>query len=173
VTRPVSRSEVDRLGKRGSYKLGGLGPVGGVRPVPPRPFKPSFPRPQHRGSLPGWILTAAAATVLIAGAAVIGVWFMPFIVGIVTGVATRQGRWRLRVSVPAVTSIAVAGWGLALWLSALKGLPVGATARTIAVIAGLPPVAAVPVAITLAVSAAQGLAGLWLGRSLAPGPPGD
>ena len=173
MTRQVSRSEVDRLGKRGSYRLGGLGPVGGVRPAPPRPFKPSFPRPRHHGSISGWILTAAAATILIAGAAVIGVWFMPLIVGIVTGVATRQGGWRLRVSVPAVTIIAAAGWGLALWLSALKGLPVGATARTIAVVAGLPAGALLPVAITLAVSAAQSLAGLWLGRALAPRPPWD
>ena len=64
--------------------------------------------------------------------------------------------------------MATAGWGLARWVPALEGLPVGATARAIAVAAGLPAVAVITIAVTLAVSAVQGLAGLWLGRALAP-----
>jgi hypothetical protein len=173
MTRPVSRTDVDRLGKRGSYRLGGPGPLGGVRPVLPRPFQPLFVRPQHQGSTSGWMLAAGAATIVIAGAAAAGIWYVPFIIGVVAGVTTRWGGWRLRVTVPAVTIMSTGGWGLALLLDALRGLPVGATARTIAMVAGLPAGAAATVTITLAVSAAQGLAGLWLGRALAPRPGRD
>jgi hypothetical protein len=173
VTGPVSKSEVDRIGKRGSYRLGGLGPPAGAQPAPPRPFQPQFVRPQHRGSASGWILAAGTATILVTGAALAGIWYMPFVVGFATGAVMRWGGWRLRVTVPAVTVMTVAGWGAALWVSALRGLPVGATARAIAVVAGLPGVAALTVAITLAVSALLGLAGLWLGRALAPRPARD
>jgi hypothetical protein len=69
-----------------------------------------------------------------------------------------------------VIIMTVAGWWVALWISELRGLPVGTTARAIAIIAGLPGVAALTVAITLALSALLGLAGLWLGRALAPRP---
>ena len=173
MTKPVSKSQVDRLGKRGSYRLGGIGAPGDAQPAPPRAFQPQFVRPQHQGSASGWILAAVTAMILVAGAALAGIWYMPFVVGLATGVAMRWGGWRLRVFVPAVTVITVAGWGAALWVSALRGLPVGATARAIAVIAGLPGVAALTVAITLAVSALLGLAGLWLGRALAPRPARD
>ena len=170
MTRPVTKSEVDRLGKRGSYRLGGIGPPSVPRPASPRLLQPSFVRPQHAGTASGWVMAAAAMTITVAGAAVVGVWYMPFIVGVVTGVAMRWGGWRLRVSVPAVTIMTVAGWALALGVFALRGLPVGATARTIAVVAGLPGGGVLTVGITLAVSAGQGLAGLWLGRALAPRP---
>jgi len=173
MTRPVSRTDIDRLGKRGSYRLGGPGPLGGTRPAPPRPFQPQFIRPQHHGSASGWILSACAAAIVTAGAAVAGIWYMPFIIGVVTGVTMRWGGWRLRITAPVVTIMSMGGWGVALWLSALRGLPVGATARTVAVVAGLPAGAVATVAITLAVSAAQGLAGLWLGRALAPRPAKD
>ena len=173
MTKPVNKSQVDRLGKRGSYRLGGIGPPGGAPPAPPRAYQPQFVRPQHQGSASGWILAAVTATILIAGAALAGIWYMPFVVGFATGVAMRWGGWRLRVVAPAVTVMTVAGWGVALLVSALRGLPVGATAQAIAVIAGLPGVAALTVAITLAVSALLGLAGLWLGRALAPRPARD
>jgi acyl-homoserine lactone acylase PvdQ len=63
---------------------------------------------------------------------------------------------------------AVAGWALALWIMALSSLPVGATARAIAALAGLPPYAAVTVAVTLLVAALQALTGAWLGRTAFP-----
>lgn len=173
MSKLVSRSEVGRLGKRGAYRLGGLWPPRPGRPGPPRPFRPSFLGPQHRGSVAAWVLAALASIALIAGGALLGLWFMPFLAGLATGVVMRWGWWRLRVTVPGVLIMAAAGWGLALWVEAVRGQPIGPTARTIASVAGLPAVAALTVVITLGVSALQGLAGLWLGRALAPRPARD
>ncbi len=173
MSKVVSRSEADRLGKRGAYRLGGLGPPGPGRPGPPRPFRPSFLGPQHRGSVPAWILVGVVGIALIAGGALLGLWFMPFLVGLATGVVMRWGWWRLRVTIPAVLVMSCAGWGLALWVEAVRDQAIGPTARTIASVAGLPGVAALAVAFTLGVSVMQGLAGLWLGRAIAPRPSTD
>jgi hypothetical protein len=170
MNKVTSRSEADRLGKRGSYRLGGFGMPGPGRPDPPPAFRPSFVPPQHRGSALGWLLAAIVGILLIAGGAMLGLWFMPFLLGLATGVAMRWGAWRLRVTIPAVLIMAAAGWTLALWAAAMRGMPVAPTARTIAQVAGLPAVAALIVGITLAVSVVQGLAGLWLGRAIAPRP---
>ena len=56
---------------------------------------------------------------------------------------------------------------------AARGQAVGPTAQTIASLAGFPDMAALAIAFTLGVSAVQGLAGLWLGRALAPRPARD
>ena len=170
MSKVTSRSEADRLGKRGSYRLGGFGMPGPGRPDPPPAFRPSFVPPQHRGSALGWLLAAIVGILLIAGGAMLGLWFMPFLLGLATGVAMRWGAWRLRVTIPAVLIMAAAGWTLALWAAAMRGMPVAPTARTIAQVAGLPAVAALIIGITLAVSVVQGLAGLWLGRAIAPRP---
>ncbi len=69
-----------------------------------------------------------------------------------------------------VTSL---GWGLALWALALLGNPALPAAREIAVLAGLPARAVAGIGLTIAVSVLQGLAGLWLGRALAPRPARD
>jgi hypothetical protein len=132
-----------------------------------------FLRSQHRGPAVGWLVAALAATALVAGSAALGVWFMPFVIGFLTGVVMRWGGWRLRVTIPAVAIVATAGWGLAIWASALRGLPVGPTAQTIAAVAGLAAAAGTVIAITLAVSVVQALAGLWLGRALTPRPARD
>jgi len=173
VSRSVSRSEVDRMGKRGSYRLGALGPPGSGPAKPSRPFRPSFVRPEHPGTTVGWIIGAVVGIVTIAWGSALGLWFMPFVVGLATGLVMRWGGWRLRVSVPAVVIMAAAGWGVALWVPALRGLPVGATARTIVVTAGLPAITVLAFCVTLAVSVALGLAGLWLGRALTPRPARD
>ena len=57
---------------------------------------------------------------------------------------------------------------LPLWTMALSSLPVGATGRVIAALAGLPPYAAVAVAVTLLLAVAQVLAGAWLARAVLP-----
>jgi hypothetical protein len=166
MSKIISRSEADRLGRRGSYRLGGLGMPGPGRSDPPRLFRPSFAPPHHRGSALGWLLAAIVGMLLIAGGAMLGLWFMPFLLGLASGGATRWGQWRLRITIPAVLIMAAAGWALALWVAAARGMPVGPTAMTIAEVAGLPAEAAPIIEITLTVSVAQGLAGLWLGRAL-------
>ena len=170
MTKQMSRSEFGRLGKRGSYRLGALALQGLIRPSPPRPFRPSFSRTTHAGPTWAWIVAGLAGAGLIGLGATAGLWFVPMIVGVIGGMAARWGQWRLRVMVPAVVMISVAGWGAALADQAERGLPVGATARVIAAIGGLPAVAAAGVAVTLGVAVLLGLAGLWLGRALTPWP---
>ena len=167
MSKIISRSEAERLGRRGSYRLRGLGVPGPGRPDPPRAFRPSFVPPRHRGSAPKWLLAGIAGMLLITGGAALGLWFMPFVLGLATGVAMRWGHWRLRVTIPAVLIMAAGGWATALWAEALLGMAVVPTARTIARVAGLPAAAAPIIEITLAVSVMQGLVGLWLGRAIA------
>lgn len=171
MTKQMSRSEFGRLGKRGSYRLGTLALQGIARPSPPKRFRPMFSRPTHAGPGWAWIAASLAGAGLIALAAIAGLWFFPLIVGVAGGLAARWGQWRLRVMAPAVVVICAAGWGAALVGQALRGLPVGATARTIAAIGRLPAFAAVGVAVTLGVAVLLGLVGLWLGRALTPNPP--
>jgi hypothetical protein len=168
MTKPVSRSELTRLGKRGSYRLGTLAPQGIAGPAPLRQFRPSFGRPARSASAWARLATALAGVGLVAAGALAGLWFLPFVVGFVTGIAARWGRWRRTACVCAVLGISALGWGAALLGLALRGLPVGATARTIAALAGLPAYAAVAVAVTLGVAMVLGLVGLWLGRALTP-----
>jgi hypothetical protein len=161
-------AELRRLGKRGSYRLGRLGAPPAAPAQPPAPHYPTWTH-RHRGSLWLWGLAWLAAVLVVAAAALLGLWFMPFLAGLAAGLAARAGRWRLRVSLPAVILLAVAGWGAALWWLVLHQLPEGAVAREIAALAGLPPHAPVAIVVTLLVAAIQAMAGLWLGRALAPG----
>jgi hypothetical protein len=168
MTKPISRSEFQRLGKRGAYRLGLLAPQGVPQPPPPRRFRPSFTRSARAGSIWAWIALLLVGAGLVAAGAYAGLWFLPFVVGLIGGLVARWGEWRLRVTVPAVVAVSALGWGAALLYPAMRGLPVGATARTIAAIAGLPASAVVGVAATLGVAALLGLVGLWLGRALTP-----
>jgi hypothetical protein len=93
-----------------------------------------------------------------------GIWYMPFALGVMAGAGWRSSRAAGLVA----AACAVAGWAIALWIMALHGLPVGATARTIAALAGLPPYAAVAIAVTLLLAALQALAGSWLARAVFP-----
>ena len=120
-------------------------------------------QPARRRGLPvRWravaLLAAAAACAL---GAWLGAWWVPFTVGAAVAAAPRGG------VLPAALG-AVAGWGIPLWLLALAGQPVGATARVIAALAGLPPYTAVAVAATALLALAQVLAGAWLGRAALP-----
>jgi hypothetical protein len=168
VTKPLSRSEFERLGKPGSYRLGTLAPQGVSPPAPPRQFRPSFRRPTYAGPMWAWVGAVLCGAGLIAAGASAGLWFVPFLVGLGSGIAARWGHWGLRVTVPGVVAMSALGWGAALVPPALLGLPVWATARVIAAIAGLPPFAVVGVALALGVAVLQGLVGLWLGRSITP-----
>jgi hypothetical protein len=162
-------ADLRRLGRRGSYRLGRLG-APAVSRAAAAPRYPSF-APRHRGPVLAWAAAWLAAAAVIAVGALAGWWFLPFAAGLAAGLAARPGRWRLRVSLPATAALAAAGWGAALWWQVLHGLPDGAIARAIAALAGLPARAAVAVAVTLLVAVIQAVAGLWLGRALAPRPP--
>jgi hypothetical protein len=160
-------ADLRRLGKRGSYRLGRLGTPPAASKPPPGPHYPAWSQ-RHRGSVGLWLLGCLAAAALIAAGALVGWWFLPFLAGLAGGVASRYGRWRLRVALPAAVLVAAAGWGAALWWLTRRGLPEGAVARVIAALAGLPAQAGVAIAVTLVVAAIQAAAGLWLGRALAP-----
>jgi hypothetical protein len=104
----------------------------------------------------------AVVTLVVAGTAALGLWFVPFVAGVAAGLLSLRGP----KAVPAAVAGAVAGWALPLWILALRGLPAGATARAIAALAGIPPYAVVAVVATLLLAALQTLAGAWLARAL-------
>ena len=158
-----------RLGKRGSYRLGSLAGPPPARPSLPSPHYPAW-IPGRRGPAALWLLAGLVCAAILAVGALAGLWFLPFLAGLAVGVAAHYGRLRLRVTLPAVVVVAAAGWGGALaWLALRDGLPERAVARTIAALAGLPAHVTVGIAVTLLVAAIQAVAGLWLGRALAPG----
>jgi hypothetical protein len=160
-------ADLRRLGKRGAYRLGRLGTP---QPEPARPPRPHYPSwvPGHRGPLFWWLLGGLAAVAAIAAGAAAGWWFLPFIVGLAAGLAARYGRWRLRAALLACAVLAAVGWAVPLGWSAWQGAPVGATARVVAALAGLPAHAPVAIAFTLLVAVIQALLGCWLASSLIP-----
>ena len=111
-----------------------------------------------------WVLGVVVLAAIVAVTAWAGAWFVPFIAGVGAGVASL--RWRRMVLL--ATAAAVVGWAVPLWVQALRGLPIGATARAIAGLAALPPYAGVTIAATLLLAALQALAGAWLARALLP-----
>jgi hypothetical protein len=144
-------ADLRRLGKRGSYRLGS----------------------SQDGIGPGWWLaTVLAGTLVIAGGAELGLWFVPFVVGLAAGLLLARAGWRLRHTMPAVLVMALLGWGVPLyWPAVVQGQPAGATARVIAALAGVPPHAVFGVVFTLLVGVLQAVVGLWLGRALTPRAP--
>jgi len=165
-------SDFKRLGKRGAYGLGQLR-TQGVPGQSQVPFRPRFVRPHHGWPVSAWLLGLLAGVLIIAVAAAIGWWFMPFVAGLLAGLANYAGRWPTGVALPAVAAISAAGWVAPLWWSVLHGAPYGAAARVIATHLGLPGHAAVGIVLTVLVAVAQGMAGYWLGRALTPLPMED
>ena len=141
-------ADLRRLGKRGSYRLGSsrdqVGPW-------------------------SWLAVVLAGTLVIAGAAELGLWFVPFLAGLAVGLLLARQGWRLRHTLSAVLVMALLGWGVPLyWPAVVQGQPAGATARVIAALAGVPPHAVFGVVFTLLVAVLQAVVGLWLGRALTP-----
>ena len=161
-------ADLRRLGKRGSYRLGRLGLPPAAPAARPAPHYPTWTR-RHRGPASLWLQAGLAGVALVAAGALLGLWFLPFLAGLAAGRAARYGRLRVRVLLPATVAMAAAGWGVALWWLVLRGMPDGAVAREVAALAGLPPYAAVTVGGVVLVAVIQAVAGLWLGRALAPG----
>jgi len=106
---------------------------------------------------------------VIAVTAEFGLWFVPFVAGLVTELAAPRAGWRLRHTVPAVLVMAAAGWGAPLLWQSVRGAPAGATARVVAALAGLPPHAMIGVVFTLLIAALQAGVGLWLGHAVIGG----
>jgi hypothetical protein len=166
-------AEFRRLGKRGSYRLGKLraqGVAGTERPIP---FRPQFVRPDHRWPAPVWLLGLLGGSLIMAGGAVAGWWFVPFVAGVLAGLANWIGAWRLRVALPAVAAMAVVGWGAPAGWAAHRGYPDGPVARLMSTTLGLPRYAAAGIALTMLIAVAQALAGYWVGRALTPRPADD
>jgi hypothetical protein len=164
-------TDLKRLGKRGAYGLGQLATQGDC-PQRPTPFQPRFVRPDHRWPGPVWLLALLTGVLIIVGAAAVGWWFMPFVIGLGAGLANYVGRWPTRLALPAVALASAAGWVVPLLWSVLSGTQYGGVARTAALL-GLPQYAAAGIALTVLVPVAQGITGYWLGRALTPMPTED
>jgi hypothetical protein len=114
---------------------------------------------------------AVVAVALLCGAALVGIgswwglWYLPFVGGLAIGVLTRVKRMRARAAVWSGGTVAIGGWGAPLLWRAAIGEPVGSTARTVAALAGVPPLAAVIITATLLIALLQAFLGIWLGRS--------
>lgn len=115
----------------------------------------------------GAVLTYLAAVAVIAQGTTAGIWWTPFAVACLVALVIRQ---RARIVAPVLSVAAMAGWAVPLVRQAAQGLPVGATARAAAALAGLPASAALVIIVTLLVAAIQALAGVWLARAIRPGP---
>jgi hypothetical protein len=111
------------------------------------------------------LLVFVAVAAVVGACAELGAWFVPFLVGLLSWWASSRYGFP---AVPFAVLAAVLGWAVPLWAMALAGLPAGATARAIAGLAGLPPYAAVTIAVTLLLAALQVLAGAWLARAVLP-----
>lgn len=132
------------------------------------PTRMTFGISHSRAWLGWWAAVSVAGAAVIAVAAEAGLWFMPFAASLVTGLVTPRAGWRARRALAAVLVMAVAGWGAPLLWQTARGEPVGATARVIAALGGLPPHAAFGVMSALLVACLQAAAGLWLGLAAAP-----
>jgi hypothetical protein len=154
-----------RLGRRDAYRLGRLRAPAPPPPRLPAPHRPTFGSRPPRGSVAWWLAWCAVTAAALGLGAGFGLWFLPFVAGIAAGAAP----WRTRAALGLVIIAVPVGWGAALAWPALSGAPVGATARAVAALAGLPPYAGVGVAGTLLTGILPGLAAVWLARAVTYG----
>ena len=114
------------------------------------------------------ILVAALTSLALV---LLGYWWAPFAVGLVTGALAG----RARIALPAGAGIGLLSWLIPLAV-AHAGYGLGPTATALAAIMGFDGKAAVPVILTLLVATRLGLTGAWLGsaaRGLTPWASGD
>jgi len=108
-----------------------------------------------------------AGLVALAGV-LLGLWWAPFVIGLVFGAQERRGR----VAVPAGAAIGLVSWLVPLAV-AHERYGLGPTAQSLAAIMGFGHEGAIPVVLTLLVGTLLGLTGAWLasaGRALIPAP---
>jgi hypothetical protein len=151
-----------RLGRKGAYRLGELRSAAKPPPRSRAPRAPSFGARRSRGSATRWLAACAVTAALLGLGAAFGLWFLPFVAGILAGALP----WRVRSALCLVVLAVCVGWGAALAWPALSGAPAGATARAVAALAGLPPYAGVGVAGTLLIGVLQAVVAVWLVRAL-------
>jgi hypothetical protein len=111
-----------------------------------------------------WFVIALIAVALSLNGLLLGMWWMPFIAGLLVGVTVR----RARVAIPMGGLVGLIGWGVPLVAEQVRyGL--GPTASSLAAIMGFTQ-PAIPVILTCLVGLLLGLTGAWLAsavRSLA------
>lgn len=110
------------------------------------------------------VVATALGVAMVAYGATLGAWYLPFVAGALAGAV--RIRWLGRVAI--VLLVGPVAWAVVLVWDAGQGATVGATARTVAALAGLPPSAVVVVIATLLVALLQSAAGGWLGHAIAP-----
>ena len=131
------------------------------------PVTPAVPAARAaRGSLALRVAVLAAAAACCGAGAWLGAWWIPFLAGAGFGLLGRTGPRPRGGLVLTAAAGAILGWLLVLWLLALDGQPAGATARTVAALAGLPPYAWLAVTVVALLAALQVLAGAWLARAV-------
>lgn len=131
----------------------------------PTPAAAPTPQPPTVWPTITHLATSVAAAAAIAIGSMAGMWYLPFIVGLAAGVFTSLQSIRPRAAT-AYAALASLGWPAVLLSRSLIGRqPIGATARAVAALAGLPPLAAVTIAATILVALLQALSGVWLGRA--------
>ena len=160
----LPKPEARRLGKLGAYRLGDLRVLGSPPRLPRAPREPAFGARRSRTGLSRWLGWCAVVAALVGAGAWLGLWWLPFPLGVVAGLTP----WRARSALSWAALSVVVGWGVTLWLPAVLGAPAGATAREVAALAGLPPFAFVAVVATILVGVIQALVALWLTRALRP-----
>lgn len=112
----------------------------------------------------GLLLLGAVA---VASGAALGMWYLPFVAGVVAGCVRLRGRaGRLRALAVLIVLGPVA-WAAVLAVLASTGARIAGTGATVAALAGLPARAEITIGLTLLVALLQTAVGAWLGRAIA------
>ena len=102
-------------------------------------------------------VTLLLAALLALAGVLLGLWWAPFVIGLLLGAITQ----RARIAIPAGAAIGLAGWLLPLAV-AQEQYGLGPTAESLAAIMKLDHQAVFPIALTLLVGTLLGLGGAWL-----------
>ena len=106
-------------------------------------------------------VTLLLAALLALAGVLLGLWWAPFVVGLLLGAITQ----RARIAVPAGAAIGLVAWLVPLAV-AQERYGLGPTAESLAAIMKLDHQAAFPIALTLLVGTLLGLTGAWLGSGM-------
>ena len=103
-------------------------------------------------------ITLLLAALAALAAVLLGLWWAPFAVGLITGAVVG----RARIAIPAGAAVGLLSWLVPLAVAHGRyGL--GPTAQALAAIMGFDHQQVVPVVLTLVVGTVLGLTGAWLG----------